>query len=106
MHVLSYVYDSESTPSHVDAVLDRLAGREESVEVLDVATAGDRAAAIRDATLLVKDGVGIGSTPAELFDDDGNPDFSPGALVAEAETGRRSLHVGEAALEALDDDGR
>jgi hypothetical protein len=97
MRVLSYVYDSAARPCHVDAVLEELASREEAVELVDVA--GD--AARRDAMLTVKGAVRIGSPPDELFDEEGRPDFSAGALVTEAETGRRTLHVGEEALAAL-----
>jgi len=102
MRALTYVYDSANADAHVEAVLDRLAERPESVERVDVAAFDDRADAMRAATLAVKSGVGIGTTPEELFDDDGDPDFSPGALITEAETGRRRLHVGADALDALD----
>jgi hypothetical protein len=98
-----YVYDSSNAGEHVSEVLDRLEAREEPVECLDVATFDDRADALREATLAVKEGVGIGTTPEELFDADGQPDFSAGALITEAETGRRSLHVGAEAREALAD---
>ncbi|MFB6296762.1 MAG: hypothetical protein ABEH66_08005 [Halobacteriales archaeon] len=104
MRALTYVYDSDDAPEHVEAVLDRLDAREESVERLDVAAYRDRADALREATLAVKEGVGIGTTPDALFDAGGDPDFSAGALITEAATGRRSLHVGEAALEALEEE--
>jgi hypothetical protein len=101
MRAITYVYDSGTLDPHVRAVLDRLDDREESVDRIDVAAFADRADAMREATLAVKSGVGIGSTPEALFDGDGNPDFSPGALVTEADTGRRQLHVGADALDAL-----
>jgi hypothetical protein len=104
MRALTYVYDSANSGAHVEAVLSALAEREESVEHVDVAAFEDRADAMREATLAVKSGVGIGTTPDELFDEDGDPEFSPGALITEAETGRRRLHVGEDALDALEGD--
>jgi hypothetical protein len=102
MRVLTYVYDSGSAAPHVEAVLGALEGREESVDRIDVAAYDDHGEAMREATLAVKSGVGIGTTPDALFDADGDPDFSPGALITEAETGRRRLHVGTDALDALD----
>ena len=102
MRALTYVYDSEHADPHVADVLDVLEGRAESVDHIDVAAYEDRADAIREATLAVKSGVGIGTTPDELFDGEGDPDFSPGALITEADTGRRRLHVGAEALGALD----
>jgi hypothetical protein len=103
MRVLTYVYDSENAGPHVRAVLEVLDEREKSIDRIDVAAYDDRAAAIREATLAVKSGVGIGTTPGELFDADGDPDFSAGALITEAGTGRRRLHVGAEALDALAD---
>jgi hypothetical protein len=101
MRALTYVYDSGNADPHVAAVLAALEEREESVERIDVASYDDRAAAIREATLAVKSGVGIGTTPDAFFDEAGDPDFSAGALITEAETGRRRLHVGAEALDAL-----
>jgi len=103
MRALAYVYDSADAGSHVRAVLGELDDREEAVDRIDIAAYDDRAAAIREATLAVKSGVGIGTTPGELFDADGDPDFSAGALITEAGTGRRRLHVGAEALDALVD---
>lgn len=101
MRARRYIYDSANASEHVPEVIDRLEAREESVEYLDVAAIEDPADALREATLAVKEGVGIGTIPEELFDAGGAPDFSTGALVTEAETGRRSLHVGTAALDVL-----
>lgn len=97
MHVVAYVYDSETTPDHVPAVLAALDDRGEDPDVVDAAGEGGR----REAMLTVREAVRIGTAPDELFDEDGSPDFSPGALVTEAETGRRTLHVGSEALAAL-----
>lgn len=105
MRVLTYVYDSERANTHVEATLAALQKREESIEHVDVAAYDDHGEAMREATLAVKSGVGIGTTPDDLFDVEGNPDFSPGALITEAETGRRRLHVGTDTLDALDVDG-
>lgn len=101
MRALTYVYESDDRPGHVESTLELLDERDESVDRLDVSAFDDRREAVRRATLAVKEGVGIGSVPDALFDADGRPDFSPGALIVEAETGRRSLHVGEAAHAAL-----
>jgi hypothetical protein len=101
MRATAYVYESASADTHVDAVLDLLATRTEDVDRIDVSAHDDRAAARREAMLTVKSAVRVGSPPAALFDEDGDPDFSTGALVTEASTGRRSLHVGADALERL-----
>jgi hypothetical protein len=100
MRVVTYIYDSADTPEHVEQVLDLLADRDEEIAVQDVA-AGDREDSIRDALLEIRSAVRIGTTPEELYDDDGNPDLSTGALITEAPTGRRTLSVGPAAVEAL-----
>ena len=101
MRVLSYVYDSADPADHVGTVLEALAEREENVEYVDIAAAETRADGRREAMLTVKNGVGIGTPPAELYGDDGQPDLTVGALITEKETGRRSLHVGPEALEAV-----
>lgn len=104
MHVVTYVYDSETAEPHVEAVRERIADREESPDLLDVAAAADRDAAIREATLTVRDAVRIGSNPGGIYDENGTPDFSAGVLITERPTGRRDLHVGNEALDALDAD--
>jgi hypothetical protein len=101
MRVVSYVYDSKAVPAHVGECLDELASREEEPELIDVEAAEDREDGRREAMLTVKNAVRIGSTPGELFDEDGTPDFSVGALITEAETGRRTLHIGTDALDAV-----
>jgi len=102
MRVVSYVYDSKAVPAHVRECLDELASREAEPELIDVEAADDREDGRREAMLTVKNAVRIGSTPGELFDEDGTPDFSVGALITEAETGRRTLHIGTDALDALE----
>lgn len=101
MRARSYVYDAETAEPHVEAVLDRLAAREETVERLDVAAAEDRRAALREAVLTVREATRIGSNPEGIYDAEGDLDFSAGVLVTEEPTGRRSLHVGTEALEVL-----
>lgn len=104
MRAREYIYDSDTAGPHVDAVLDRLDERDESVEYVDVAAADDRRDGLREAMLTLRESIRIGSNPDEIYDEDGNPDFSTGVLVTEAETGRRSLHVGEEALDVLGSD--
>lgn len=107
VRVKHYIYNSETAADHVQAVLELLAEREEQVEHHDVAAADDRRDGLREAMLTLRDAVRIGANPDEIYDADGNPDFSVGALVTEAETGRRSLHVGAEALRVLEgNDGR
>lgn len=101
MHVLRYLYNSGTADEHVERALDRLADREEAVEYTDVGAADDPDAARREAMLAVGQAVRIGGKPSGVFDEDGDPDFSAGAMIVEAETGRRTLHVGRDALEAL-----
>jgi hypothetical protein len=104
MRVRHYLYDSETGDDHVEAVLDRLADRDESVALQDVAAADDHSDAIREAMLTLRDAVRIGSNPDEIYDDDGRPDFSPGVLITEKSTGRRELYIGREALAVLDAD--
>lgn len=93
--VRSFVFDSDDVPSHVERVRTALDTREESIDCVDAADSE------RDATLTIKEAVRIGSVPETLFDDDGRLDVSEGVLVTETESGRRSIHVGQEALEAL-----
>lgn len=104
MTVRTYLYNSGATgdgsaspPAHVSAVLDRL---DDGVELVDVADGPD---ARREAMLALRESVRIGENPDAIYDDDGTPEFGTGVLVTEDETGRRHLHVGRDALEALDD---
>jgi hypothetical protein len=101
MRVLTYIYNSATAPAHVESVLEDLADRPESVEHIDVAAFEDRESGIREAMLELRNAVRIGDNPDEIYDDSGAPDFSVGALITEAPTGRRTLHVGADALEAL-----
>ena len=103
MRVVSYVYDSNVLPTHVRECLSELSDRDDDPELIDVDGAETREDGRRTAMLTVKNAVRIGSTPEELFDDDGQPDFSVGALITEADTGRRTLLIGSDALDALRD---
>lgn len=102
--VRHYIYNSETGDAHVEAVLDRLADREESIELHDVAAAEQRQDGLRDATLTLRNAVRIGRNPEKIYDADGHPDFSAGVLVTEESTGRRRLHIGEEALAVLEGD--
>lgn len=101
VQAIAYVYDGDTTDPTVETVLELLAERPEQPRLVDTAE-GDPADARREAMLVVRAAVRVGSAPDELFNEAGDPDFSAGALVTEAETGRRSLHVGEDALEILE----
>ncbi|MXR51843.1 hypothetical protein GRX03_09520 [Halovenus sp. WSH3] len=102
MEVRAYVYDSSAPAEHVEAVLDRLEDRPEEINYVDIDAAETRADGRREAMLTVKNAVGIGTPPDELYGPDGRPDLTVGALITEEPTGRRSLHVGTEALDALD----
>jgi hypothetical protein len=95
VRTLAYLYDGDRTDGTVEAVLDALDGRD--VELLDAGAGPDAA---REATLWVKETTRIGASPEELAGPDGLT-FEPGVLITEAETGRRSMHIGEEALDAL-----
>lgn len=102
MRAVSYVYDSKAIPTHVRQCLAELERREEDPELIDVDAEDSREDGRRNAMLTVKNAVRIGSPPDELFAD-GQPDFTVGALITEADTGRRTLHIGSDALDALEE---
>ena len=104
MRVRTYVYDGETAADHVERVRERLRERDEEIEYVDVAAADDRADGVREAMFAIRESVRIGSPPDEIYDEDGNPEFSAGVLITEEPTGRRGLHVGWDALEALEGD--
>jgi hypothetical protein len=103
MRVVEFLYDSERASETGQRVARLVADRAESVTTVDLGTADDRADARREAMLSVGAATRIGGKPDALFDDDGDPDFSDGAIVTQEETGRRSLLVGADAVEALKD---
>lgn len=99
MHVRAYLYHSESSAERVEAVLDRLADSDEDPDLVDVADGAD---ARREAMLALRESLRIGDNPDAIYDDEGRPAFGPGVLITEDATGRRDVHVGDEALEALD----
>lgn len=101
MRVVTYVYDSTDADSYVEEVVERIGELGHPVDVIDVGSGPSTEDVRRKGVLRVKDAVRIGSLPDALFDDTGNLDFSAGALITEEPTGRRRLHVGEDALEAM-----
>jgi hypothetical protein len=103
MRVVAYLYNSETGIDAVEQVLAALADREEDIEHIDIGTADDPSAARREAMLRVGAATRIGGKPDAIFDDDGTPDFAAGALITEAPTGRRELHIGTDAVAALED---
>lgn len=104
MRVRTYIYDAETADDHVDRVLERLEARGEEIEYQNVAAADDRADAVREAMFAIRESIRIGTSPDGIYDDEGNPDFSAGVLITQEPTGRRGVHVGREALEALERD--
>ncbi len=101
MRVRTYIYNADRAPDHVDAVLAALADRDEEIEYQDLAATASRDDAIREAMFTVRESVRIGKNPDGIYDEEGNPDFSAGVLITQEPTGRRSLHIGEDALDVL-----
>lgn len=104
MRVKEYIYNSETAKPHVQTVLDRIErrGETETADLFDLAAVEDRDDAVREAMLRLRNSVRIGTNPDDIYDEDGDVDFSTGVLVTEEPTGRRTLHVGTDALEALE----
>jgi hypothetical protein len=100
MRVIELLHDSERASETGRAIVDRVHERPEAVEEIDLGT-GERADARREAMLSVGEATRIGGKPDAIFDEAGTPDFADGAIVTEDERGRRELHVGEDALDAL-----
>jgi len=101
MRVRSYIYNSGVAPDHVERVLDSLADRPEDVERLDVDAADTER---REAMLTLRESMRIGENPEGIYGEDGTPDFAAGVLITENEVGRRTVHVGSDALDALRED--
>lgn len=101
MRVRSYIYNSGAAPDHVERVLELLDDREEGVERQDVGAAADADDARREAMLTLRESMRIGENPAGIYGEDGTPDFATGVLITENEVGRRAVHVGTDALDAL-----
>lgn len=103
MRVRTYIYDSTTAADHVDAVLAALEDREEAVDPLDVGVADDPGDARREAMLTLRESLRVGENPDGIYDAEGRPDFGTGVLITETEVGRRSVHVGDEALDALEE---
>jgi hypothetical protein len=104
MRVVEFLFDSEAASETGRRVATLVDERSETVETTDLGTAKSRDDARREAMLSVGAATRIGSKPDGLFDDDGAPDFSAGAVIVVEETGRRDLYVGERAVEILTGD--
>lgn len=104
MRVVEFLFDSEAATATGRQVSTLVGERPETVETTDLGTATGRDDARREAMLSVGAATRIGSKPDALFDDEGDPDFSAGAIIVEEETGRRDLYVGERAVEILTED--
>ena len=100
MRVRSFIYNSVATDESVERVLDLLAERPEDVEFYDVG-ADDAGDARREAMLTLRESMRIGENPEGIYGEDGTPEFATGVLITENEVGRRSIHVGSDALDAL-----
>ena len=104
MRVRSFIYDATVADEGVERVLDRLAERPEDVEYHDVG-ADDTGDARREAMLTLRESMRIGENPEGIYGEDGTPAFATGVLITESEVGRRDIHVGSDALDALENDG-
>lgn len=101
MRVLTYIYNSETTDDRVAWVLEQLDDREETIEYTDIGASDDPDGARREAMLAIGQATRVGKKPSGVFDDDGNPDFSAGAMITEEATGRRALHIGADSVKVL-----
>lgn len=101
MRVVELCHDSERATATGERVAALVADREEDVSVTDLGSADSRDDAQREAMLTVGEATRIGGKPDAIFDADGNPDFSDGAIVVEESTGRRDLYVGTEAIDVL-----
>jgi hypothetical protein len=102
VRVLTFIHDSRSPTDTAECALALLEAREERIEYNDVGAADEETGALREAMLTIGEATRIGPKPDGVFDDEGNPDVSAGVLLTEKPTGRRELHVGAAAVEALE----
>lgn len=103
MRVVTFLTDSERATQTGTRLAELVADRPEDIDVIDLGVADDRDAARREAMLAVGSATRIGTKPEAIFDENGDPDFSDGAVVTVAETGRRTLRTGSDAIEALAD---
>lgn len=98
MRVRSYIYNSGVERARVERVLDLLADRPEAAELLDI---GAEDTERREAMLTLRESMRIGQNPEGIYGEDGTPDFATGVLITENEVGRREIHVGSEAVDAL-----
>jgi hypothetical protein len=98
MRVRSYIYNAGAAAERVERVLELLADREGPVELLDLAAEDTER---REAMLTLRESMRIGENPEGIYGADGTPDFAAGVLITETEVGRREIHVGANAVDAL-----
>jgi len=103
MRVRAFIYNSGVAAEHAERVRALLADREETVDFHDVGS-GDADDARREAMLTLRESMRIGENPDGIYGEDGTPDFATGVLITENDIGRREVHVGRDALDALRDD--
>jgi hypothetical protein len=100
MRVRAFIYNSEAATEHAERIRELLADREETVDYHDVGS-GDADGARREAMLTLRESMRIGENPEGIYGEDGTPDFATGVLITENEIGRREIHVGGDAVDAL-----
>jgi len=103
MRVRAFIHNSGAATEQAARVRELLAEREESVEFHDLGT-GDAEGTRREAMLTLRESMRIGENPAGIYGEDGTPDFAAGVLITENEVGRREIHVGSDAVDALCED--
>jgi len=103
MRVRAFIYNSGAGTEQAERVRELLDDREETVELHDVGS-GDTEDARREAMLTLRESMRIGENPDGIYGEDGTPDFATGVLITENEIGRREIHVGSDALDALRED--
>jgi hypothetical protein len=104
MRVRAFIYNSGAAAEHAERVRELLDGREESVELQDLGEADDPDGARREAMLTLRESMRIGENPDGIYGEDGTPEFATGVLITENDIGRREIHVGRDALDALRED--
>jgi hypothetical protein len=100
MRVRAFIYNSGAATDQAERVRELLADREGAVEFHDLGT-GDPEDARREAMLTLRESMRIGENPEGIYGEDGTPDFAAGVLITETEIGRRDIHVGSDAIDAL-----
>jgi|GEM_PF-1722501 len=100
MRVRAFIHNSGAATAQTERVRELLADREETVEFYDLGT-GDAEDARREAMLTLRESMRIGENPEGIYGEDGTPDFAAGVLITENDIGRREIHVGSDAVDAL-----